>query len=259
MATNPYITASVRLDDLIEAIKKVHPEPLDQLQDAVIAADHLGDVADHLIGHFVDQARRSGASWTEIGRSMGVTRQAAQKRFVPKESTDLDPSQGFSRYTPRARNVVMAAHNEALAARNPEGRPEHLVLGLLAEPEGLAAKAITAQGVLLDSVRQAATAALPPAADDVPELIPYGPGAKKALELTFREALRLGHNYIGTEHILLALLEQENGQGVLSGLGVTKAATEAYLAKVLSLVTEQKQTATRGETGAGDSSDDSGN
>ncbi|WP_432135207.1 MULTISPECIES: Clp protease N-terminal domain-containing protein [unclassified Streptomyces] len=234
MSTNQSITSSVRLDDLIAAIKKVHPEPLDQLQDAVIAADHLGDVADHLIGHFVDQARRSGASWTDIGRSMGVTRQAAQKRFVPKESADLDPSQGFSRYTPRARNAVVAAHNEAVAARNPEGRPEHLVLGLLAEPEGLAAKAITAQGVLLDSVRQSAAAALPAAAEEVPELIPYGSDAKKVLELTFREALRLGHNYIGTEHLLLALLEFEHGDGVLSGLGISKTRTEEYVARALS-------------------------
>ncbi|MFF4575788.1 Clp protease N-terminal domain-containing protein [Streptomyces sp. NPDC001410] len=252
MATNPNITASVRLDDLIEAIKKVHPEPLDQLQDAVIAADHLGDVADHLIGHFVDQARRSGASWTDIGKSMGVTRQAAQKRFVPKESADLDPSQGFSRYTLRARNVVMAAHNEALAARNTEGRPEHLVLGLLVEPEGLAAKAVTAQGVLLDSVRQAATAALPPAAEEVPDLVPYGPEAKKVLELTFREALRLGHNYIGTEHLLLALLEHENGAGVLSGLGITKAGTEEYVGKVLALLLEQKKAASDAQEAASD-------
>ncbi|MFF5018711.1 Clp protease N-terminal domain-containing protein [Streptomyces sp. NPDC001165] len=252
MATNPNITASVRLDDLIEAIKKVHPEPLDQLQDAVIAADHLGDVADHLIGHFVDQARRSGASWTDIGKSMGVTRQAAQKRFVPKESADLDPSQGFSRYTTRARNVVMAAHNEALAARNTEGRPEHLVLGLLVEPEGLAAKAVTAQGVLLDSVRQAATAALPPAAEEVPDLVPYGPEAKKVLELTFREALRLGHNYIGTEHLLLALLEHENGVGVLSGLGITKAGTEEYVGKVLALLLEQKKAASDAQEAASD-------
>jgi hypothetical protein len=62
----------------------VHTDVLDRLSDAVIAADHLGDVADHLIGHFVDQARRSGASWTDIGRSMGVSKQAAQKRFVAK-------------------------------------------------------------------------------------------------------------------------------------------------------------------------------
>ncbi|MEV7068474.1 Clp protease N-terminal domain-containing protein [Streptomyces collinus] len=239
--TNPETTSSIRLDDLIAAIKKVHPEPLDQLQDAVIAADHLGDVADHLIGHFVDQARRSGASWTDIGKSMGVTRQAAQKRFVPKESNDLDPSQGFNRYTPRARNTVMAAHTASKAARNAEGLPEHLVLGLLAEPDGLAAKAIIKQGVSLDAVREAATAALPPALDEVPELVPYGQAAKKVLELTFREALRLGHNYIGTEHILLALLEHENGEGVLSGLGIDKERAEQYIGTVLEKIMQAQQ------------------
>ncbi|WP_333739170.1 Clp protease N-terminal domain-containing protein [Streptomyces sp. IBSBF 2806] len=229
----PGTTSSIRLDDLIDAIKKVHNEPLDQLQDAVIAADHLGDVADHLIGHFVDQARRSGASWTDIGRSMGVTRQAAQKRFVPKESADLDANQNFSRYTPRARNVVMAAHNESRAAGNAEGLPAHLVLGLLAEPSGLAAKAIAEQGVSPEAVREAATAVLPSPVEDPPELVPYGADAKKVLELTFREALRLGHNYVGTEHLLLALLEHENGEGVLSGLGVDKAETERFVAKSL--------------------------
>ncbi|AXG80358.1 Clp protease N-terminal domain-containing protein [Streptomyces paludis] len=222
---------SVRLDDLIQAIKKVHTDALEQLSGAVIAADHLGDVADHLIGHFVDQARRSGASWTEIGRSMGVTKQAAQKRFVAKDGTaDLNAGQGFSRFTDRARNIVVASQIEARKAHNQEITPEHLVLGLLAEPEGLAAKAIVDQGITLDAVRQAATQALPARAEgDVPELIPYDAGGKKALELTFREALRLGHNYIGTEHILLALLELEDGTGVLAGLGVGKAAAEEWI------------------------------
>ncbi|MFF9408890.1 Clp protease N-terminal domain-containing protein [Streptomyces anandii] len=238
--TNPSIRSTVRLDDLISAIKKVHEEPLEQLQDAVLAGEHLGEVADHLIGHFVDQARRSGASWTDIGRSMGVTRQAAQKRFVPKESADLDPSQGFSRYTPRARKVVMASHEAAKSARSQEGLPAHLVLGLLTEPEALAAKAVQEQGVTLDTVREAATAALPPASADAPELVPYGPAAKKALELTFREALRLGHNYIGTEHILLALLELENGEGLLSGLGLTKARTEEYVTATLAALLEDR-------------------
>ncbi|MFD3410461.1 Clp protease N-terminal domain-containing protein [Streptomyces cyaneofuscatus] len=223
-------TPSVRLDDLIEAIKKSNPDALEQLSGAVIAADHLGDVADHLIGHFVDQARRSGASWTDIGRSMGVTRQAAQKRFVTKksdEASDLDPSQGFGRFTQRARNVVMASHNEASTTRHAEILPAHLVLGLLAEPESIAARVLTGQGVPPDALRTAATLALPAAADEVPELIPYDADAKKVLELTFREALRLGHNYVGTEHILLALLEFEDGSGLLNGLGLTKEATSA--------------------------------
>ena len=233
------MTNPVRLDDLIEAITKVHSEVLDQLSDAVIAADHLGDVADHLIGHFVDQARRSGASWTEIGRSMGVTKQAAQKRFVPKgpaEPSDLDPGQGFSRFTTRARNVVMVAQNEARAAGNAEICPEHLVLGLLSEPDALAARAIVAQGVALETVRRVATATLPPSADQVSELIPFDAQARKALELTFREALRLGHNYIGTEHILLALLELGDGTGVLAGLGVDKATAETNIRDTLAAV-----------------------
>ncbi|MEU9129420.1 Clp protease N-terminal domain-containing protein [Kitasatospora sp. NPDC048540] len=230
------MTGPVRLDDLIAAIKKVHPDTLDQLSGAVIAADHLGELADHLIGHFVDQARRSGASWTDIGRSMGVTRQAAQKRFVPKdpgEPSDLDASQGFGRFTVPARNVVITSQEEARAAGNDEIRPEHLLLGLLAEPQAVAARVLEAQGVTADAVRRAATAALPPPAERVPDLIPYDGAGRKVLELTFRQALRLEHRHIGTEHILLALFEQEAGDGVLTGLGLDRAAAEAAVVEAV--------------------------
>ena len=229
--TSQPVTSSVRLDDLIEAIKSKHTAELDQLSDAVLAADHLGDVADHLIGHFVDQARRSGASWTDIGRSMGVTKQAAQKRFVAKaDAPDLDASQGFSRFTERARAVVVTAQEEARARGNDHIAVGHLVLGLAADPTGLGARAVEAQGITLDAVRQVAVATLPPAAADVPALVPFDAHAKKGLELTFREALRLGDSHVGTEHVLLALLELEDGTGVLAGLGVDKAAAEAWIA-----------------------------
>ncbi|MEV5968845.1 Clp protease N-terminal domain-containing protein [Streptomyces sp. NPDC051921] len=237
--TNPLgMTNPVRLDDLIDAIKKSHPDALDQLSGAVIAADHLGEVADHLIGHFVDQARRAGASWTDIGKSMGVTRQAAQKRFVPKDDKEvdaakMDPNAGFSRFTPRARNVVMAAQNEASAARNDKTVPAHLTLGLLAEPDGLAGRWIVGQGVALERIRETVTATLPPAVEEVPALIPYDADAKKVLELTFREALRLGHNFVGTEHILLALMEFEDGKGPLAGLGLDKARAEREIAEAI--------------------------
>jgi ATP-dependent Clp protease ATP-binding subunit ClpA len=135
----------------------------------------------------------------------------------------------------------MAAHEEARTAANPEVRPEHLALGLLSEPEALAAAAIVARGVPLETVRQAVTAALPPAADEVPGLIPYDQGARKVLELTFREALRMGHNFVGTEHILLALLELEDGTGVLTGLGIDKATAEANIASSPAAGREQKQ------------------
>ncbi|MGZ4704137.1 MAG: Clp protease N-terminal domain-containing protein [Acidimicrobiales bacterium] len=234
--TDPRQFTDVRLDDLIEGIEKVHSDPLEQLADAALAADHLGELADHLVGHFVDQARRSGASWTDIGRSMGVTKQAVQKRFVPRVSAQpalLDPDDGFARFTPRARNVVVASQEEARRAGNDQIGTGHLTLALLSEPESLAVTLLAAQGVSPDALRAAVTPTLPPAAETVPALIPYDQQSHKALELTFREALRLGHNYIGTEHLVLALLELEDGDGVLSGLGVDKAAFEGRVVAAL--------------------------
>ena len=217
-----------RLDDLIAGVEQPHADPLERVAGAVVVADALGETADHLVGHFVDRARRAGASWTDIGRSMGVSKQAVQKRFVAKE-----PAQDFTRFTPRARNVVVAAQNEARAAGNAEIGLAHLVLGLLANRDGIAMRVLTARGVAPDALRAAASAALPTPADEIPALIPFDAQAKKALELTFREALRLGHEFVGTEHVLLALLEGGNGSGVLSGLGVGKQGVEEAVVAAL--------------------------
>jgi hypothetical protein len=149
---------------------------LDRLSGAVALADHLGEVADSLIGHFVDQARRSGASWSEIGRSMGVTKQAAQQRFVAKGTPQaLDASQGFSRFDDAARRLVVAAQEAARSAGNDTIGLAHLVLGLD-----------------LETVRRTATATLPSPAAQVPALIPFDSGARAVLEQTFTEAARLG-------------------------------------------------------------------
>src|SRR4051812_46300193 len=104
------IPPQVRLDDLIEGIRRARPGySAAQLSEAVVVGEHLGDLADHLVGHFVDQARRSGLSWTDIGRSMGVTKQAAQKRFVPRDAESSDLQQNFARFTSRARGAVVAS------------------------------------------------------------------------------------------------------------------------------------------------------
>ncbi|BBY88446.1 Clp protease N-terminal domain-containing protein [Mycolicibacterium tokaiense] len=229
MATSPAQNV-VSLDTLIRTITTVHTDALDQLTDAVLAAEHLGDVADHLIGHFVDQARRSGASWTEIGASMGVTKQAAQKRFVPRGDT-IDPNEGFTRFTPRAKAVVEAAQDLARAAGNPHITPEHLILGLLTDTDALATRLLLAQHVHPDAVRAQVT--LPDGTGETLELVPFDAAARKALELTFREALRLGHNYIGTEHLLLALLESEDAAGPLHRAGIDKGRVETDLVTVL--------------------------
>ncbi|WP_373140317.1 Clp protease N-terminal domain-containing protein [Mycobacterium marinum] len=232
MAESTKITYPVRLDELIDSIKQVHTNALDQLTDAVLAAEHLGEIADHLIGHFVDQARRSGASWTDIGKSMGVTKQAAQKRFVPRaEATTLDPEQGFGRFTPRARSAVVAAQNAAHQGANDEITPDHLLLGVLADPAALATALLRMQAIDTEALR--ASVRLPAATGETPALIPFSGPARKVLELTFREALRLGHNYIGTEHMLLALLELEDGAGPLHRSGVEKSRAEADLSSAL--------------------------
>src|SRR5829696_4988764 len=107
----------IRLDDLINYVRSMHPQggPLEHLSDAVRVSEYLGDVADHLVGHFVDQARRSGASWTEIGQGMGVTKQAAQKRFVARDSPGV-----LARFTDRARQAVTRAQEYANRAGSPE-------------------------------------------------------------------------------------------------------------------------------------------
>src|ERR1700745_357361 len=146
----------VRLDELISYIRNTEGTALDQVSAAVRISEHLGEVADPLIGPFVEQGRQTGASWTEIGQSMGVTKQAAQKRFVPKALDPGDLLSGafppdpvkFDRFTDRAKRAFVAAvHDEAIKRRHDRVLPEHLALGLLHEQEGLAARAIAALGV----------------------------------------------------------------------------------------------------------------
>jgi hypothetical protein len=225
----------VRLDDLIDYVKQQHPDgdPLQDLEHAMSLATHLGDVADHLIGHFVDQARRAGASWTDIGGHMGVSKQAAQKRFVPRGPEDLEllsVEASFARFTHRAREAVVAAQEEARSARHSAIQPEHLVLGLLALPDGIAARAFTALGVDADAVRAAVTT---PGTEKKPLRghVPIDPAAKKTLQLVLREALRLGHNYIGTEHILLGVLsdDQDRCARALTALGVSHRGAEEWI------------------------------
>jgi ATP-dependent Clp protease ATP-binding subunit ClpA len=161
--------------------------------------------------------------------------------------TDAFRSHPFSRFTPRARNSIKAAAEEARQRRHDFLSPEHLALGLLHEPEGLAAKAIEALGVPYDTARDALVGVLPPASADEPVQgrIPFTRGAKKTMELAVREALRLGHNYVGTEHILLGSLEDSVGTagGALIELGVTRERVEQWLLAELQRLIEAKRQA----------------
>ncbi|KXO88966.1 Clp protease N-terminal domain-containing protein [Tsukamurella pseudospumae] len=234
----------VSLDQLIRTVHALHPEgsALEHLGDAVAIASHLGETADHLVGHFVDQARRSGATWTSIGESMGMTKQAAQQRSAPPS---IDPAalieasgSPYSRFTPRARSVVVAAQEEARAAGSPVIDTDHVLLGLFREPEGIAARLLVGRGVTEAAVRMR----IPVADDtDVPELVPFSTAGKKTIEMILREALRLGHNYVGTEHVLLGVLAEGTGPGatILAELGVDHAQIDVAVREILSTYTAE--------------------
>ena len=227
----------VPLDNLIAYVRALHPEgaPLDNLSDAMLVSARLDEQSDALIGYFVDQARRAGASWSQIASSMGVSKQAAQKRFVPRGGGLIpEGEQIFSRFTQRARNVLAAAGR---LAGDQAVDAAHLAAALLTEPEGLAARTIQRAGLTGEQVC-AAVGAGPAAAGDagaavLRELIFTGDG-EAALRGTLKAALRLGHNYIGTEHVLLGILFAGGPAGqALASSGLDAETAERLLATEL--------------------------
>ena len=118
----------------------------------------------------------------------------------------------FERFTDRARRVVVLAQEEARMLNHNYIGTEHILLGLIHEGEGVAAKALESLGISLEGVRQQVEEIIGQGQQAPSGHIPFTPRAKKVLELSLREALQLGHNYIGTEHILLGLIRE--GEGV---------------------------------------------
>src|SRR5437667_63189 len=117
----------------------------------------------------------------------------------------------FERFTDRARRVVVLAQEEARMLNHNYIGTEHLLLGLIHEGEGVAAKALESMGISLEAVRQQVEEIIGQGQAAPTGHIPFTPRAKKVLELASREALQLGHNYIGTEHILLGLVREGGG------------------------------------------------
>ena len=237
----------VPLDNLIAYVKALHPNggPLDNVSDAMLVAGQLDEQSDSLIGHFVDQARRAGASWSQIGSSMGVSKQAAQKRFVARDGAGLVPEdQLFSRFTQRARNVIGAAGRLAEAA--PVDAAE-LAAGLLTEPEGLAAKVIHRAGLTDEQVYAAIGAGPAEAGEDTDAAalreLSFAAGGRAVFKGALRSALRFGHNYIGTEHLLLGVFFAEDGTSVgqaLVSLGLDTETTERLIRAEIAEIQAQR-------------------
>lgn len=146
----------------------------------------------------------------------------------------------FERYTGRARRVVVLASDEARGFHRPYVGTEHLLLGLIGEAEGVAAKALAGFGLTVETVR-AKVEEIDGRGDAAGAgHIPFTVRAKKVIELSLREALQLGHNFIGTEHILLAVVREGEGVGAraLVGLDVDLADIRKEVVRLLTSYTK---------------------
>jgi ATP-dependent Clp protease ATP-binding subunit ClpC len=142
----------------------------------------------------------------------------------------------FQRFTERAREVVVLAQNEARALRHNYIGTEHILLGLLREREGLAARVLENFDITLEEVRAQVARIVGEGEDIATGQIPFTPRAKKVLEFSLKEALALQHNYIGTEHILLGLARENRGVAarILLDFGVDAENVRTEVLHVLS-------------------------
>jgi Clp amino terminal domain, pathogenicity island component len=251
----------VSLDDLIAYVNALRPGggPVDQVADAFAVSTQLEVQSDALVGYFVEQARRAGVPWSQIGAAMGVSRQAAQQRFVAGRVNVSPRVEMFARFTQRARNVVAAARRIGMVDQpGPEvvasvvvAGPDvvsssppapgigagYLAAALLAEPDGLGAVVIGRAGLSAGQVYAAVGAGPaiqgPDADTGALRELSFDESGMAVLQAALKAASRLGHKQAGTGHLLLGVLEAGGPAAeALAGLGLTPGTAERLLAEV---------------------------
>jgi hypothetical protein len=214
------MTPSPTLQELINAVKAdaSGPAALTQLSQASKTVSDLEQVGDALLGHFVDQCRRSGHSWSEISGALGVTKQAAHKRFTSELPT-------LERFTERAKSVLREAESEAHRLGHGFVGTEHILLALFDVPDSLAMRVLDEVGVSKPLVEEQVLTLIKRTSASEGGRLPFTPRAKSVLSESVTIAVDLGHNYIGTEHLLLGLFADEDSVAakVLQHLGTSQA------------------------------------
>jgi Clp amino terminal domain, pathogenicity island component len=221
--------APVDLKDLIRAVqdKTRSCSELERLDVAVQYGELLRGMGDDLVGHFVDQARTAGASWSQVGERLGVTRQAAHQRHVHRTSRlfghrSRSPGQGpFQRFTQEAKDVIVAAQEEARSFRHNYVGVEHLLLGLSAD--GVVGPLVDAAGASREAILEQIRRIVGDGKETPDGTIPFTPRSKRALELGVRAAGRSSQP-IRPAHILLGILDLREGVGaeILDRLDVAR-------------------------------------
>ncbi|RAG85817.1 hypothetical protein DN069_09950 [Streptacidiphilus pinicola] len=207
----------INLADLITRLDEElrDANDLSRISEARLRAQTLSDLGDQLIDHYVSKAKQNGASWTEIGDAIGVSKQAAQQRHTPS---------AFEGFTNLNRHGIVLAQEAARTHRHDFIGTEHLLLGLLGEPRGLAYEMLVAKAGSEQRVREAIEEAMAPAGEKALRgHIPFRPESKEAIDQARRASADLGHDWVGTEHTLLGLIRGEGSPAarILRGLGFT--------------------------------------
>jgi ATP-dependent Clp protease ATP-binding subunit ClpA len=267
------------LQDLIEVVRHdaVTGNALDLLVTASATVAQIEDTSDALLGYFVDRCRLEGRSWSEISAALGVTKQAVHKRFATSVADQIIasiPAPTMERFTVRARVVITSAALAARDAGQERVSSAYILIGLFAEPDGIAGRVLQALGVTREAVRaalqqrqqtaaggtagggtaaggtaasgtttgdtaaadmEAATAAAAAAANDAATRIPrFTADGRTVLRDALAIALELGHNYIGTEHLLLGLYPSETpAAAILRAAGASEADVRARVLEEL--------------------------
>jgi ATP-dependent Clp protease ATP-binding subunit ClpA len=221
---------AVSVSALADAVRRrAGGSPLDRVEAALAVGEELTSGADELIGLFVEEARRAGCSWTEIGQRIGVSKQAARQRFAqrPGVAGDLE-------WRPRLLACLQAAGREASADGAAELGTHHQLLGLF--HEGVAAAVLEKLGIRADAARAAARELFPgggqPGDQPGDQPPPDSAEAREAVRRAAALARQAGHGYVGTEHLLcvLALDPGSRARRVLSHLGAGIPAIKKELA-----------------------------
>jgi hypothetical protein len=210
----------------VEAITRSCTD-LERLDVAVEHGDRLKVMADDLVGHFVQRARETGASWAQVGERLGVTKQAAHQRHFGRLTMSLGREsrkksrEPFERFSAEARAVVVAAQEEARGLRHNYLGVEHLLLAL--SGDRTVGPLMSAAGAPRDAILARVRREVGEGTDPTSGTIAFTPRSKRSLELAAREAGRTGR--IRPVHILLGTLEMREGVGaaVLDALGVSRA------------------------------------
>ncbi len=227
--------SDVTLDQLVGVVESRADgcDSVGRLAAAVDVAEHVRGVADDVLDHYVAAAREDGRSWSEIGTALGVSKQAAQQRFVP---APIDPTAWPKDFDADARSIVQAAQAEARSLRHRYLGTEHLLLALAAD-QGLAGATLARLGVGSDQVLERIRTVIGDGHSGDTSTLGISPRTKRVLEAAGQEARRLGHRcaIAAPEHVLLALSADRHsvaGQ-LLQDLRVTDERLRGELAELL--------------------------